>query len=58
MKTQTTPAEFQSKLIALQNEQKTLLSSTERRKKSVRARIQEITKEFYAIKKEWRNAEA
>lgn len=57
MKTQTTPAEFQSKLVLLQNEQKELMASGNRRKKAVRERFQEITREFYAIQKEWRDAE-
>jgi len=48
---------FQSKLIELQNEQKALLSSPDRRKKNVRNRILEINSEFYAIKKEWRDFE-
>lgn len=45
---------YQTKLIELQNEQKKLLASPDRRKKVVRERIQEITKEFYQIKEEWR----
>lgn len=50
----TTAAEFQGKLKELQEEQKGLLSSVDRRKKVVRLRIQEITKEFYATKTLWR----
>jgi len=45
---------FQTRLIELQNEQKQLLQSPDRRKKVVRLRIQEITKEFYEVKSEWR----
>lgn len=47
---------FQIKLIELQNEQKQLLSSSDRRKKSVRERINSITKEFYDVKAQWRES--
>ena len=50
----TTALEFQEKLKSLQSEQKTLLSSTDRRKKNVRDRIKQITSEFYATKDLWR----
>lgn len=50
----TTATEFQGKLKELQLEQKGLLASPDRRKKSVRLRIQEITREFYATKELWR----
>ena len=46
---------FQIKLIKLQNEQKALLNYVDKRKKAVRQRIEEITKEFYATKEAWRN---
>lgn len=49
-----TSIEFQDKLKSLQEEQKTLLASGDRRKKAVRLRINEITKEFYATKTLWR----
>lgn len=49
-----TAIEFQTKLKNLQDEQKSLLSSADRRKKVVRNRINEITKEFYATKTLWR----
>lgn len=51
----TTAIEFQAKLKGLQEEQKALLSSPDRRKKAVRTRINEITKEFYDTKTLWRN---
>lgn len=50
----TTAIEFQAKLKNLQEEQKALLASSDRRKKVVRLRINEITKEFYATKTLWR----
>jgi hypothetical protein len=51
----TTAIEFQAKLKSLQEEQKTLLASPDRRKKIIRLRIQEITREFYATRTLWRN---
>ncbi|MBC7399828.1 MAG: hypothetical protein H7289_07760 [Mucilaginibacter sp.] len=45
---------FENTLKELQNEQKTLLASVDRRKKVVRQRINEITAEFYKVKAEWR----
>lgn len=50
----TTASKFIAKLTELQNEQKALLASVDRRKKVVRLRIQEITKEFYETKSLWR----
>lgn len=47
---------FQLKLVELQNEQKSLLSSSDRRKKVVRDRIHAITKEFYDVKAQWRGS--
>lgn len=49
-----TAKEFQTKLEALKTEQTELINSGNRRKKVVRERIQAITKEFYATKKEWK----
>lgn len=51
-----TAAEFQARLQELQSEQVMLLASNDRRKKAVRTRIQEITREFFAVKEEWREA--
>lgn len=50
----TTATEFQAKLKNLQEEQKALLTSPDRRKKIIRSRIQEITREFYATRTLWR----
>lgn len=47
---------FQIKLIELQKEQKALLASPDKRKKSVRERIHQITKEFYDVKQQWRDS--
>lgn len=49
-----TPEQFQARLIELQNESKELLSKSSKRVKTTRLRIQEITKEFYSIKQQWR----
>lgn len=44
---------FQQRLIEIQNEQKALLASPDRRKKLVRAKINQLTADFYAVKEEW-----
>ena len=49
-----TATEFKARLIELQNEQRLLLSTSSRRIKSTRLRVQEITKEFFKVKQEWR----
>jgi len=50
----TTPDQFQARLIELQNEQKQLLSVSSKRLKATRERVQEITKEFFEVKQQWR----
>jgi DNA gyrase/topoisomerase IV subunit A len=49
-----THADYQQKLIELQNEQKALLASPDRRKRVIQERIRQLTKEFYDTKTEWR----
>lgn len=49
-----TAQDFQNKLAELQIEQKALLASADRKKKVVRLRIQEITREFYSTKNLWK----
>lgn len=49
-----TAAEFQARLQKLQREQTELALSPDRLKKTVRARSREITAEYFAVKKEWR----
>ena len=48
-----TAEQYQAKLKELQNEQIELMKGNMRLKAN-RIRKQEITKEFYAVKKEWR----
>ena len=50
----STPEQFQSRLIELQNESKTLLLISSKRVKATREKIQEINKEFFYIKQQWR----
>jgi hypothetical protein len=50
------PQDYQNKLIELQNESKRLLVNSSKKIKATRNRIQEINKEFYAVKKSWREA--
>ena len=47
---------YQIKLIEIQNEQKALLASPDRRRKAVRERIHQLTSAFYATKAAWRNS--
>lgn len=49
-----TPEQFQARLVELQNEQKQLLSVSSKRVKATRLRVQQITKEFFEVKQEWR----
>jgi hypothetical protein len=49
-----TSAEFQARLTELQNEQRDIISSGGRRTKVGRARCQEINKEFYSTRDQWR----
>ena len=53
MKTQQ---DFQNRLVELQNESKNLLLISSKRVKSTRERIQEINKEFFAVKQAWRES--
>lgn len=50
----TTPEQFKARLIELQNEQKQLLSVSSKKVKATRIRVQEITKEFFQVKQQWR----
>lgn len=50
----TTPEQFKSRLIELQNESKNLLLVSSKRVKATRERIQEINKEFFSVKQQWR----
>ena len=52
----TTSQDFQNKLIELQNESKNLLLISSKRVKATRNRIQEINKEFFAVKQAWRES--
>ncbi len=57
IKTNTmTPQDFQNRLIELQNESKNLLLISSKRVKATRERIQEINKEFFAVKQAWRES--
>jgi len=49
-----TQQDFQNKLVELQNESKNLLLISSKRVKATRDRIQEINKEFFAVKQSWR----
>jgi len=51
-----TPQDFQNRLIELQNESKNLLLISSKRVKATRERIQEINKEFFAVKQQWRES--
>lgn len=49
-----TAAEFQARLIEIQNEQKELIATQNTRLKAVRLKRQALTAEFYAVKTLWR----
>lgn len=49
-----TAQDFIDRLKSLQDEQRALLNSSDRRKKAVRTRIKEITHEFFQTKATWR----
>jgi len=51
-----TSQDFQNRLVELQNESKNLLLISSKRVKATRERIQEINKEFFAVKQEWRES--
>jgi len=51
-----TPQDFQKKLVELQKESKNLLLISSKRVKATRERIQEINKEFFEVKQQWREA--
>lgn len=47
---------YELKLKELQNEQILLIANNGKRKKANRIRVNQITKEFFALKEEWRKS--